>query len=87
MPVAESGTDYVPAEPDRAYSGEYPLARFLYLYVNAKPNTELDPLRREFVKYVLSANGQRDVIKDGYLPLAAAAASNALASVGIGADT
>ena len=44
-------------------------------------------LRREFVKYVLSANGQKDVVKDGYLPLPAGTARKALASVGLGADT
>jgi len=87
VPLAESGTDFVPAEPEKGYSGEYPLARFLYLYVNAKPNTELDPLRREFLRYVLSQTGQKDVVKDGYLPLPAGTASKALTSVGIGADT
>jgi phosphate transport system substrate-binding protein len=59
----------VQAVPDNAYSGEYPLARFLYLYVNAKPGEELDPLRQEFLDYVLSKQGQSDVVKDGYLPL------------------
>jgi phosphate transport system substrate-binding protein len=59
----------VNAEPAKAYSGEYPLARFLYLYVNAKPGDELDPLRREFLGYILSKQGQADVTKDGYLPL------------------
>jgi phosphate transport system substrate-binding protein len=59
----------VPADPEKAYSGEYPLARFLYLYVNAKPGDELDPLRREFLAYILSKQGQADVAKDGYLPL------------------
>jgi phosphate transport system substrate-binding protein len=61
----------VNAEPAKAYSGDYPLARFLYLYVNAKPGTGLDPLRREFLAYVLSKQGQADVAKDGYLPLPA----------------
>lgn len=50
---------------------KYPLGRYLYLYVNKKPNEALDPLRLEFLKYVLSRQGQRIVIKDGYLPLPA----------------
>ena len=66
-----------------AYSGDYPLARFLYLSVNQKPGAELDPLRREFLRYVLSAQGQADVKKDGYLPLTAAVAAQSLESVGI----
>lgn len=50
-------------------SGEYPLGRFLYLYINKKPNEDLDPLRKEFLKFVLSKEGQQVVVKDGYLPL------------------
>ncbi len=87
VPLAvETGAEFVPADAAKGYSGEYPLTRFLYLYVNAKPGGDLDPLRREFLKYVLSANGQADVVKDGYLPLPAAQARKALTSVGLGAD-
>jgi phosphate transport system substrate-binding protein len=50
-------------------SGKYPLWRFLYLYVNKAPGKPLDPLVKEFVKLVLSKEGQEVVVKDGYLPL------------------
>lgn len=56
---------------ENVVGGKYPLGRHLYLYVNKKPNEALDPLRLEFLKYVLSRQGQRIVIKDGYLPLPA----------------
>jgi phosphate transport system substrate-binding protein len=69
--------------PDNAYTGAYPLARFLYLTVNYRPGSELDPLRREFLKYVFSRQGQENVIKDGYLPIPAAVAAEELAKVGI----
>lgn len=61
------------AEPnlENVASGTYPLGRYLWLYVNKKPNESLDPLRLEFLKYVLSKEGQEVVIKDGYLPLPA----------------
>ncbi len=61
------------AEPilDNIANGTYPLGRYLYLYVNKKPNEALDPLRLEFLKYVLSQEGQQVVIKDGYMPLPA----------------
>lgn len=49
--------------------GTYPLARFLYLNIVKYPNKPLDPLVKEFLKYVLSYEGQQIVIKDGYLPL------------------
>ncbi len=72
----------IAAVPENAYTGEYPLSRFLYLYVNYKPESQLDPLRGEFLRYVLSRQGQEDVIKDGYYPLTAKMAADALAQVG-----
>ncbi|MFM8952560.1 MAG: PstS family phosphate ABC transporter substrate-binding protein [Planctomycetaceae bacterium] len=81
--AAKTGAAFVEADPKFAYSGEYPLSRFLYLGVNHKPGTALDPLRREFLRYVLSGTGQGDVKKDGYLPVTAAVAKRALTSVGI----
>jgi phosphate transport system substrate-binding protein len=70
-------------EPPAAYSGEYPLARFLYMTVNHKPGGRLDPLRREFLRYVLSGSGQADVVKDGYLPITAAVARRAVDGLGL----
>ncbi len=81
--AAREGGKMVSATPDNAYTGEYPLARFLYMYVNHKPNSELDPLRREFIKYVFSKQGQEDVVKDGYFPVTAPVAREALKSAGI----
>ena len=84
VPLAE-GPDAprIPAEADYAYSGEYPLARFLWLYVNYKPGSQLEPLRREFLKYVFSKPGQQVVIKDGYYPIPASLAQEQLDQVGI----
>jgi phosphate transport system substrate-binding protein len=84
VPLArDASSPMIPATPDYAYTGEYPLARFLYIYVNHKPGSELDPLRREFIKYVFSAQGQQDVVKDGYFPVTAKIARETLESVGI----
>ena len=52
-------------------------------YVNFKPGSELDPLRREFIKYVFSKQGQTDVLKDGFFPVPANIARKTLESVGI----
>ena len=52
-------------------SGKYPLARFLYIYINKAPGKPLDPLVREYAKLIFSKEGQEVVIKDGYLPLPA----------------
>lgn len=79
----ESGSEPVPAEAEYAYSGEYPLARFLWLSVNYKPGDQLDPLRREFLRYIFSKQGQQDVLKDGYYPVNAKMAKKALSQIGI----
>ena len=50
-------------------SGKYPLSRFLYIYVNKAPGKPLDPLVKEYIKLILSKDGQEVVVKDGYLPL------------------
>ncbi len=77
---------FVAAIPANAYTGDYPLARYLYLSVNYKPRSELDPLRREFIKYVFSRQGQSDVVKDGYYPVPATIAREDLQNVGIKPD-
>jgi phosphate transport system substrate-binding protein len=70
LPIAgKEGQQSVEASMENAYNGTYPLARYLLLYVNKAPNQELDPLRAQFLSYVLSREGQEDVIKDGYIPL------------------
>ena len=50
VPLAKKGDAYIDATPDNAYAGKYPLARFLWLSVNYKPGSQLDPLRREFIE-------------------------------------
>jgi phosphate transport system substrate-binding protein len=76
-------SDPVEANEENVYNQKYPLFRFLYVYVNARPGAPLDPLRREFVKYVFSKDGQEAVVKDGYFPVPAALATRELKKVGI----
>lgn len=88
IPLAETaGETPIPPEPAHAYSGDYPLARSLWLTVNYRPGSELDPVRREFIRYVFSKQGQQQVIKDGYLPLGADVARAVLESVGIRSES
>jgi phosphate transport system substrate-binding protein len=81
LPLTKTGTDYVEASPENAVAGTYPLARFLYVYVNKAPNKPLAPLEREFIKLVLSKQGQEVVVKDGYIPLPKNVVDKALASI------
>ena len=54
---------------ESTYSGKYPLARYLYVYLNKNPNQSLDPLRAEFIKYILSKDGQTQTEKGGFYPI------------------
>ena len=67
--------------PENSYSGDYPLSRFLYVYVNRAPGKPLDPLVGEFLKLVLSKEGQEVVVKDGYYPLTAEMVQEELAQL------
>ena len=62
---------FIAASSANAVNGTYPLARFLYVYVNKKPGHALPPMEREFFKMVMSKSGQEVVVKDGYIPLPA----------------
>lgn len=75
--------DKIAATSENAISGKYPLARFLYVYVNKAPSKPLSPLENEFIKMVLSTQGQQVVVKNGYIPLPAKVADKALASIGV----
>ncbi|WP_275505128.1 PstS family phosphate ABC transporter substrate-binding protein [Candidatus Marithrix sp. Canyon 246] len=68
LAIAKSDNYIAPTE-DKVVNGEYPLARFLYVYVNKAPNKELPPLEKEFIKMILSKAGQEHVVKDGYVAL------------------
>jgi phosphate transport system substrate-binding protein len=74
----EGGT-FFDGSYENVTGGKYPLWRFLYLYVNKAPGKPLDPLVKEFVKLILSREGQEVVVKDGYLPLSAAVVKEELA--------
>ena len=67
----KNDTNYVEATPENAISGDYPLGRQLFVYVNKHPNKPLSPIELEFLKMVLSKVGQEVVVKDGYIPLPA----------------
>ena len=81
LPIAGADGKFEEANYTNALSGDYPLARFLVVYVNKKPGAALDPLTLEFLKFVLSKGGQTIVEKDGYYPLPAEVASEVLDSL------
>ncbi len=82
--AARPGQTCYDATAEHAYSGDYPISRFLYIYVNVNPNQPLDPLRREFIRFVYSRQGQEAVVKDGYFPVPSAIADEDMKAKGIG---
>ena len=84
VPIARNATsNYFEATPENSVAGNYPLARFLYVYVNKKPNSDLPPLEREFVKLIISKAGQNIVLKDGYIPLPARVVKSTMQTLGL----
>jgi len=82
VPLAKKeGEPFIAPTPENAISGTYPLTRYLYVYVNKKPNAPLPPLENEFMKMVLSKAGQEVVIKDGYIPLPAGVVKRVIATL------
>lgn len=71
LPLGLSEDALFESTPENAISGDFPLARFLLIYVNKKPGQPMDLLTKEFVKFVLSKAGQEVVVKDGYFPMPA----------------
>jgi phosphate transport system substrate-binding protein len=78
---AENDSEAVEATSENAISGKYPLSRYLYIYVNKAPGKPLSNMEREFLRMVLSQEGQAIVIKDGYIPLPSAAEKKAMAEI------
>jgi phosphate transport system substrate-binding protein len=81
VPLAGKDGQFYDTGAEDVLSGKYPLSRYLYVYYNAAPNKPLDPLVREFIKFVVSREGQEIVVKDGYLPVSAKIVAEELAKL------
>lgn len=81
VPILHQGRAVEPGAEDAA-TGRYPLARSLYVIVNRAPGAPLDAAQREFLRYLLSSDGQDTVARQGLYPLSAAQVSEALARIG-----
>lgn len=66
---------------DACLNGDYPLSRFLIIYINKNPEKPLDTLTLEFLKFVLSKEGQEIVVKDGYYPMPGEVVTEVLATL------
>ncbi|MGL6315808.1 PstS family phosphate ABC transporter substrate-binding protein [Vibrio sp. WXL103] len=83
VPIAARGDDYVSPTHDNILSGQYPLSRFLYIYVNKHPDRPLRDIEQEFLRFIFSRNGQALVEEDGYLSVGGEIAQQELEKVGL----
>jgi phosphate transport system substrate-binding protein len=81
VPLGETSDALFDCTPENCLSGDYPLARFLLVYVNKKPGEPMDKLTKEFLKFVVSKQGQEIVAKDGYFPLPASVSEEVVAEL------
>ena len=81
--VSKKGDKFIEATSANAANGTYPLSRYLYVYINKHPNKDLSPMDREFIRYILSKQGQQVVEKDGYIPLPAGVVEKEFAKLGL----
>lgn len=70
VPLAvDANMPFVAPSERNAVSGAYPLTRFLHIYVNKSPNRPLAGVQADFVRFVLSAEGQQIASRYGYIPV------------------
>jgi len=71
VPLAENpGEPFADPTVENVYTHRYPLSRYVYIFVNRPPGKPLEPKVKEFLKAVLSREGQDVVAKEGvYIPL------------------
>ncbi len=81
LALSEKGDVYYSTSSEDVLSGKYPISRYLYVYYNAAPGKPVDPLVREFLRFVQSREGQETVVKDGYLPIPGKVAAEELAKL------
>jgi phosphate transport system substrate-binding protein len=79
LALAKASTPFVKPTDESAADRSYPLSRVVIVAVDRAVGKPLEPPVREFLRYVLSDEGQAAVGKDGaYIPLQAATAQKQL---------
>lgn len=69
---ATKNGDYVAPSYEAVATARYPLSRLVYFNFNRKPGVAADALTEEFLRFILSREGQRVVLDQGiFLPLRA----------------
>ena len=80
--ASEEGRPYVEPRRDTVQNRTYPLTRSIFMYIKHAPGQAVEPKVREFLRYILSVEGQEEVVRlNTYLPLTAAAVREQLTKI------
>jgi phosphate transport system substrate-binding protein len=80
--AAKDGAPYIPFTLENVANRTYPLGRSMYLYLNRAPGKPLDAKIDEFLRFILSRQGQESVARQNvFLPLTADAVSEQLKKI------
>ena len=68
--AVNDGGPYYEATKENLIQRKYPLTRIIPAFINRAPGQPVDPKVKEFLRYLLSYEGQHDLVREGgYLPL------------------
>ncbi|HEY3634230.1 MAG TPA: substrate-binding domain-containing protein [Caldimonas sp.] len=82
LAVARDGsTPAIVASGETASTGRYPLTRYMYIRLQRPREQALAPAVKEFLRYVLSREGQEPILYSGYFPLTAQEVNEELAKL------
>lgn len=84
LPIADPASGALTTgTPAQVREGRYPYGRYLYLYLRREPGQTIDPVAREYLRFVLSRQGQQIINAQpkGYFPLSAEDARAELAKL------
>lgn len=79
--AADAGSPPVTASGDTVASGRYPLTRYMFIRLRRTPGQPVPAATREFLRYVLSRQGQAAIPYSGYFPLTAREVNEELAKL------
>jgi phosphate transport system substrate-binding protein len=80
--AADDGAPFIQPSARSFHEDTYPLNNAVYIYLNRPPGRPLPPRIKEFLRYVLSREGQEVVAREGtWIPLNAEAARRELKKV------
>ncbi|WP_018692441.1 PstS family phosphate ABC transporter substrate-binding protein [Algicola sagamiensis] len=83
IPVSDEDGRMIEPNLESIVTGKYPLGRYLYVYINKKPKTKIPAGEAEFLKIILSLEGQSHVEKHGLLPIPGRVAKRELRRLGL----